>query len=504
MRKSWKLGSALLGSVLLVSSLSGCGGGNGNNANNANDGGQASAPSSASSSASPSGSAAKPGKGAKISVAYWGAEFATAQDVEKTYKQIFEDYKKKTGTDVEFTFVPDNNYRTWMVTQQAAGSMPEVVLTRMAWVWEDYAKNQVYDMTPYLEKESPYNPGKPWKDTFLPSFYKDSVNPANGIVNSVPAYTAMIRILYNKELFAKAGIDQAPQTWPEFIEDCKKLKDAGITPMAMSGQSNSHMTWFLTSIFGQLDEQLRKQMDTDGDNMVIKNELARATDKGLIDYTKYPFKDGLELFKDFSQYWNSDFNGIDEKSAQQLWLTGKAAMLLMNSADLKLVDDMEGRTFEYGGMPIPTLTKEQFPEAMGKSVVLGGAANESWAISSTAKDDKLAASVDLIQYLTSPEIEGRLANELGLLPTIPNAELPDKLKGFVLQNEDIRRANYTGPATIKEFSDFLVKSLQLYLSDKVDVNKLTEELNKEWKKGMDNAKTTNGWTEANGYGMTKN
>ncbi len=491
-RKTFKLGSVLISVMLVLTVLSACGG---NKSESGASGSPASSPSG--------GNSAKPGSSVKLKVAYWGAEFATAQKVEETHKKIFADYKAKTGTDVELVLVPDNNYRTWMVTQQAAGSMPDVVLTRMAWVWEDFAKEQVHDLTPYLEKESPYNPGKPWKDTFLPSFYKDSINPANGVLNSVPAFTAMIRILYNQELFDKAGIAKAPTTWLEFIDANKKLKESGVVPMAMSGQSNSHISWFLTSIFGQLDEQLRKQMDTDGDNMVIKNELARATDLGLIDYTKYPFKDGLELFKDFSQYWNTDFNGIDEKTAEQLWLTGQAAMLIFNSANLSLVEDMEGRDFAYGGFPIPVITKEQFPDAMEKSVMLGGAANESWAVSSTVKGEKLDAAIDLIQYLTSPDVEGQLGEALSYLPTITNANLPEKLQGFVMQNEDIRRANYTGPATIKEFSDFLIKSMQLYLGGSVDTNKLTSELNAEWKKGMDNAKNTNGWTEANKYGMAK-
>lgn len=488
MRKKFKFGFILLSVMLVMSLLAACGGGKSN-------GGAAESPDASSSSA--------PGTGQKLRVAYWGADFATAQKVEDTHKEIFDEYTKLTGTELEFVFIPEKNYRTWMVTQQAAGSMPEVVLTRMSWVWEDYAKEQVIDLSPYLEKESAYNPGKPWKETFLPSFYHDSINPANGVLNSAPAFTAMIRILYNKELFEKAGIEKAPATWNEFMEANKKLKEAGITPMAMSGQSNPHITWFLTSLFGQLDEQLRKEMDTNGDNMVIKNELARATDLGLIDYTKYPFKDAISLFKDFSQYWNSDFNGIDEVTAQQLWLTGKTAMLIFNSANLSMVEDMEGRNFEYGGFPIPYITKDQFPQAMEKSVMLGGAANESWAISSKATEEQKAAAVDFIQYMTSPKIQGLLGEKLSYLPTITNADLPEKLQGFVMQNEDIRRANYTGPATITEFSDFIVKAMQMYLGGSEDLETVTKELNKEWNKGMENAKSTNGWSEANNYGMTK-
>ncbi|MGO4695814.1 ABC transporter substrate-binding protein [Paenibacillus sp. 2TAB26] len=38
-------------------------------------------------------------------------------------------------------------------------------------------------------------------------------------------------LFYNKQLFQKAGITQLPETWDEFIQDCLKLKEAGIIPL---------------------------------------------------------------------------------------------------------------------------------------------------------------------------------------------------------------------------------------------------------------------------------
>lgn len=135
--------------------------------------------------------------------------------------------------------------------------------------------------------------------------------------------------------------------------------------------------------------------------------------------------------------------------------------------------------------------------------MIGGAANESWAISSSATEEQKAAAVDLIQYLTSPKVMGLLGERLSYLPTINNADLPEQLQGFVLQNEDIRRANYFGPATIQEFSDFIVKAMQMYLGGSEDLDQMTQELNAEWNKGMQNAIKTNGWSEANNYGMSE-
>ena len=37
-------------------------------------------------------------------------------------------------------------------------------------------------------------------------------------------------IFYNEELFAEAGIEKEPETWAEFLECCRKLKDIGVEP----------------------------------------------------------------------------------------------------------------------------------------------------------------------------------------------------------------------------------------------------------------------------------
>jgi raffinose/stachyose/melibiose transport system substrate-binding protein len=41
---------------------------------------------------------------------------------------------------------------------------------------------------------------------------------------------------YNKQLFKQAGISQAPTTWPQLTADITKLKNAGITPIAVGSK----------------------------------------------------------------------------------------------------------------------------------------------------------------------------------------------------------------------------------------------------------------------------
>jgi raffinose/stachyose/melibiose transport system substrate-binding protein len=49
----------------------------------------------------------------------------------------------------------------------------------------------------------------------------------------VPYNQGMVGFWYNKDLFTQAGITAPPATWDELLQDVQKLKDAGITPIAV-------------------------------------------------------------------------------------------------------------------------------------------------------------------------------------------------------------------------------------------------------------------------------
>ena len=55
-----------------------------------------------------------------------------------------------------------------------------------------------------------------------------------------------IQCYYNKDQFADAGITATPKTWDEFTAVCKKLKDAGKTPLICAGAKD---VWATGSLF---------------------------------------------------------------------------------------------------------------------------------------------------------------------------------------------------------------------------------------------------------------
>ena len=58
----------------------------------------------------------------------------------------------------------------------------------------------------------------------------------DGKIYGVPTTVQPGGIWYSKDLFAQAGITEAPTTWEELMDACQKLKDAGIDPIAVGAK----------------------------------------------------------------------------------------------------------------------------------------------------------------------------------------------------------------------------------------------------------------------------
>jgi raffinose/stachyose/melibiose transport system substrate-binding protein len=68
----------------------------------------------------------------------------------------------------------------------------------------------------------------------------------DGKAYGLPFLTSEVAFFYNKQLFAKAGVDAAGiKTWADFLAACKKIKAAGITPITVGAGEKwpMHFYW---------------------------------------------------------------------------------------------------------------------------------------------------------------------------------------------------------------------------------------------------------------------
>src|SRR5690606_9997889 len=91
----------------------------------------------------------------------------------------------------------------------------------------------------------------------------------DGKTYAVPYDMGMAGCWYNKKRFKKADIAGPPKTWSEFLDAVRKLKSAGITPIALGGKDKwpGHYYWaYLAMRIGgtQVMEQAAKDNDFSG------------------------------------------------------------------------------------------------------------------------------------------------------------------------------------------------------------------------------------------------
>ncbi|WP_084960440.1 extracellular solute-binding protein [Thermoactinospora rubra] len=133
----------------------------------------------------------------------------------------------------------------------------------------------------------------------------------------LPADIGMVGFWYNKALFEKAGIQQPPATWTEFIDAVKKLKAAGVTPIALAGKAKwpGHYYWsYLAMRIAGVPglQQAADNADFTGPDFVAASQRL----KELADLQ--PFQKGFQ---------GADYSTPDGQAATMG--NGKAAMELM-------------------------------------------------------------------------------------------------------------------------------------------------------------------------------
>lgn len=213
MFKQW--GYTALGATLIVG-LAAC-------SSSGNDGAASNAQ-GASNSGTASASASGQSAGGKTKIAYW-----TPDRHDAVFMQAKIDEFNKTNPDnieVEMTVMADN-YPDAVDIAFASKQAPDVL--------------QINNLDTYVKKGyiTPLN-------TYMDDATKkrfDSIlienkNMIDGQIYSFPNIGQTWRLIYNKDLFAKAGIAAPPKTLAELVEDAKKITAAGKADGAYGFASN--------------------------------------------------------------------------------------------------------------------------------------------------------------------------------------------------------------------------------------------------------------------------
>lgn len=301
----------------------------------------------------------------------WASDSGRGQAIQAV---IDEFEKQNPNINVEMVGSTQGNQK--LLTQILSGKAPEVLQISYRDLIGLAPQDAFVDLTDELIDQ---------KD----NYYEQSWNQAvvNDKVFGLPWLGHTIQLVYNKDLFEKAGITEAPTTWEELYEDAKKLTvdtdgDGKIDQygIGLVGKQTYDITWMVNMFMTQSGAELVKQNDKGEYEIALNSpEGERALEfyKKLVTETAPPDttnKDGGGVMADFrNQLVAMEFQG--PWGITDVW--------------------QNGNPFEVGAAAMPA-----GPEGKGADV-----STYMLSVPTGVEGAKLDASIKLIKFLGSKEAQ---------------------------------------------------------------------------------------------------
>jgi raffinose/stachyose/melibiose transport system substrate-binding protein len=344
---------------------------------------------------------------ATSTINWW--HISTTPPLKPVWEKLAKDFHtKNAGTTVKITAIENEAFKSKITTVTQAGNPPDLFQTWGGGVLKQQLDaGVVKDLTDKLAD-------------IKGNFSEASMAPYtfDGKLYAVPYDIGMIGFWYNKALFSRAGISAFPTTWGEFLDAVKKLKAAGITPIALAGKDKwpGHYYWaYLAMRVGGVE-----LLQTAGqDGKFDKPEFVQAGEhlKELVDLA--PFQKG---------FLGGEYGSADGQAATIG--NRKAAMELMGQWAPAVQADTTKKPKNLGGdlafAPFPAVDggKGKATDAFG-----GGG---GFAVGKNAPDK----TIDFIKFLVSVDNAKTAVATGAVLPVVKGSEVAvtDPLQKDVASN----------------------------------------------------------------------
>ncbi|MFI0978566.1 extracellular solute-binding protein [Streptomyces sp. NPDC021093] len=318
------------------------------------------------------------GSGGELSgeVTWWDTSTVGSED--KVFKKIAADFTKKhPKVTVKYVSVPFGDAQNKFKNAAQAGSgAPDVMRADVAWTpdFADLGYLAPLDGTTALKNAGDFLP-----QAAASTKYKDKTYAVPQVIDSMG-------IFYNKKMLKDAGVE-VPRSIPELKAAAKKIKEkTGKTGMYLRGDDAYYFLSFLYGEGGDLVDAKNKKVTVDGPAgvkafQVVKDLVASGT-------AKTDAGDGYE-------------------NQQKAFKSGDVAMMI--NGPWALSDTYTGDQFKdranLGIAPVPAgSVKQGAPQGGHNLGVYAGSKN-------------LDASYAFVEYMSSAEVQTKVAKELSLLPT---------------------------------------------------------------------------------------
>jgi raffinose/stachyose/melibiose transport system substrate-binding protein len=328
--------------------------------------------------------------------------FSTSEEVSNknggatALRYAIDQYQKKhPDINLVLNVLANNEYKEKIATLSAANDLPDVFMLQGMNTASWSKQGLIADLTDAVAK-SPYS-----KNYDQKKFYTFTANGKRYAIPALAEGTCCV-VVYNKAVWAKAGYKTFPATWDEMIKAKDAIQKTGAKYVCSFGNRDK---WQIDSCF--LSTVGDRFTGSDWTYSMIENRGAKFTDANFLAALKFT----QDIFQ--SGIFNPDFNVVSNNDSNDYYILGQSASAICGNWDVSYIyanadkDVIENTGFAV--LPQPSgATASYKTHDTGQGYGL--------AISSKVASDpkKLAACVDLIEYLTGPVFADYLAKNFAL------------------------------------------------------------------------------------------
>lgn len=363
--------------VALTAMLAACG-------NNANDN---AAPSGSASAAGSSGAASSASQGEPVSLSIWH-NFSGDDKRAKTMRGLIEQYAAAhPEVKLDVQAIPPDGYKQRLKTVAAANELPDVFLTNPGSMIAEFYNGGL--LQPIDELLAAH---EDWKNGYLDGAF--SGHTFDGAIYAAPINFSPSSILYyNSDLFKQYNVT-VPKTWDELMAAVKTFNDNGIAPFAMGNKAN----WVAQSTL----------LSTLGDRVTGSDWFMNAVAGNGASFTDPEFVQALTYFKQLvdAKAFQDGANSIDNTQAEQLFIQGKAAMIMGGNW---ILTDLASSASPEALAQVDVSVFPSVPDGKGEANAISASTGTGFALNKKVEGAARDAAFDLIYAISGPDAQKAIA-----------------------------------------------------------------------------------------------
>jgi len=264
----------------------------------------------------------------------------------------------------------------------AAANPPDVMSIHGAYFMPLAAKGALLDLEPYIQKDASFD---------LADFYPSLVHLCRyeGKLYSLPRYTSVYVLFYNKDLFDAAGLEYPDDTWTwdDYLAAARKLTND--SPEPERKRFGTVIDFWGARIYPWVWANGGEILDAEGKRCLLDQPASQ---------------EALQFLVDLRHKWNvcPPTTMADRRQNIAMFVNGQVSMFQTGAWDIQQM--REAKTLRWDIAPLPR--KKQHATLLGM---------ENYAIASGTKHP--AEAWELFKFLLGPEAQEKMAGDLEKQPS---------------------------------------------------------------------------------------